>query len=72
MEENDKGLELAYKIGELLNGYSVGDGIAALMAVLKSIVDSHVSSKFEKMKLVITLISDLSDKGMEIINHNEI
>lgn len=71
MEEKDKGLELAYKISGLLKGHSVGESINALMAVLKSIVDSHVNGEFEKIKLVITLISDLSNKGMKIITNNE-
>lgn len=66
MEENDKVLELALKIGDSCNEYSVGEALQAIEVVVKSVIDGFVDDDFDKIKAYNMLIKAFSKQTIKI------
>lgn len=69
MEENNKGLELAYKIGDILDSYTVGESLNAMITIMRTIIECSISDDFDKMKAICHIVNSISDKGNDIIDN---
>ena len=70
MEENDKALELALKMADMFNGYTVGDVLRCLEMTTISVINSVKDEPLKQIMACSQMINSISEALTKITVEN--